>query len=312
MSTPTSAFHHRPVMADEVVGAFASVPSGVLVDVTLGGGNHSALLLDSRADCRLVGIDRDPAALEAAGVRLASYGDRVTLRHARFDDLATVMTDLGLPRVSGVLFDLGVSSPQLDLVERGFSYRGAGPVDMRMDPTQPWSAADVVNGYSVDDLTRVLRDYGDERFAYRIAQAIVAARPIEDTLTLAEIVRSAIPAPARRRGGHPAKRTFQAIRIEVNRELEILPAALDSAIELLAPGGRVAVLSYHSGEDRLVKAAFRRAATGGCTCPSGLPCACGAIRTVRIVRPEHREPSPAERESNPRAESARLRIVEKL
>lgn len=299
-------------MADEVVGAFASVPSGVLVDVTLGGGNHSALLLDSRADCRLVGIDRDPAALEAAGVRLASYGDRVTLRHARFDDLATVMTDLGLPRVSGVLFDLGVSSPQLDLVERGFSYRGAGPVDMRMDPTQPWSAADVVNGYSVDDLTRVLRDYGDERFAYRIAQAIVAARPIEDTLTLAEIVRSAIPAPARRRGGHPAKRTFQAIRIEVNRELEILPTALDSAIELLAPGGRVAVLSYHSGEDRLVKAAFRRAATGGCTCPSGLPCACGAIRTVRIVRPEHREPSPAERESNPRAESARLRIVEKL
>jgi 16S rRNA (cytosine1402-N4)-methyltransferase len=279
-------------MADEVVGAFASVPSGVLVDVTLGGGNHSALLLDSRADCRLVGIDRDPAALEAAEVRLASYGDRVTLRHARFDDLATVMTDLGLPRVSGVLFDLGVSSPQLDLVERGFSYRGAGPVDMRMDPTQPWSAADVVNGYSVDDLTRVLRDYGDERFAYRIAQAIVAARPIEDTLTLAEIVRSAIPAPARRRGGHPAKRTFQAIRIEVNRELEILPTALDSAIELLAPGGRVAVLSYHSGEDRLVKAAFRR--------------------TVRIVRPEHREPSPAERESNPRAESARLRIVEKL
>jgi 16S rRNA (cytosine1402-N4)-methyltransferase len=212
-------FHHSPVMGSEIVRLFAAVPAGVIVDATLGGGGHAALLLAARPDCSLLGLDRDPAALTAAGAILAPFGDRVTLRHARFDRLATVMTDLDLPAASGVLFDLGVSSPQLDHAERGFSYRNEGPLDMRMDPTEPWSADDVVNGYPVDELTRILLDHADERFANRIARAIVAARPIESTAELAAVVRDAIPAPARRRGGHPAKRTFQAIRIEVNGEL---------------------------------------------------------------------------------------------
>lgn len=320
-------FHHSPVMGSEIVRLFAHVPPGLLVDATLGGGGHAALLLAARPDCTLLGLDRDPAALDAARARLEVFGDRVTLRHARFDRLATVMTTLNTTphsatrgtasedrpaRVSGVLFDLGVSSPQLDQPERGFSYRHDGPLDMRMDPTEPWSAADVVNGYSLDELTRVLRDHGDERYAHRIARAIVAARPLETTAELAEIVRDAIPAPARRRGGHPAKRTFQAIRIEVNRELEILADALRTAVDVTAPGGRIAVLSYHSGEDRIVKATFRQAATGGCECPPGLPCVCGAVRTVRLVRAGATKPTEIEVAANPRAESARLRAVEKL
>jgi 16S rRNA (cytosine1402-N4)-methyltransferase len=305
-------FHHSPVMGSEIVRLFADVPAGVIVDATLGGGGHAALLLAARPDCSLLGLDRDPAAVTAAGAILAPFGDRVTLRHARFDHLATVMTDLRLPAVSGVLFDLGVSSPQLDRAERGFSYRNDGPLDMRMDPTEPWSADDVVNGYPVDELTRILLDHADERFANRIARAIVAARPIESTGELAAVVRDAIPAPARRRGGHPAKRTFQAIRIEVNHELEILGAAIEGAIEATAPGGRIAVLAYHSGEDRIVKATFRHAATGGCECPPGLPCVCGAVRTVRLVRPGAAKPAKAEIETNPRAESARLRAAEKL
>ena len=305
-------FHHSPVMGSEIVRLFADVPAGVIVDATLGGGGHAALLLAARPDRRLLGLDRDPAALAAAGAALAPFGDRVILRHARFDHLESVMTDLDLPPVSGVLFDLGVSSPQLDVAERGFSYRYDGPLDMRMDPTEPWSADDVVNGYSVDELTRILRTNADERYASRIARAIVAARPIESTLRLASIVREAIPAPARRRGGHPAKRTFQAIRIEVNRELEILGTALEAAIDVTAPGGRIAVLSYHSGEDRIVKARFRAAATGGCQCPPGLPCVCGAVRTVRLVRAGGATPSAEEVAANPRAESARLRAVEKL
>ncbi len=305
-------FVHHPVMAAEITAAFAEVPAGVLVDATLGGGGHSELLLASRPECSLIGLDRDPAALAAASARLAPFGDRVTLRHTRFDHLAAVMQALDVSSASGVLFDLGVSSPQFDLPGRGFSYRAAGPLDMRMDPDDQWSAADIVNGWTAPEIARILREHADERFAGRIAAAIVAARPIEDTVILAEVVRSAIPAAARRTGGHPAKRTFQAIRIEVNRELEVLPDALDQAIDVLAPGGRVAVLSYHSGEDRIVKAAFRHAATGGCTCPPGLPCVCGAVRTVRIVRPEHRSASAAERAVNRRAESARLRIVERL
>ena len=314
-------FHHSPVMGSEIVRLFADVPPGLLVDATLGGGGHAALLLAARPDCTLLGLDRDPAALEAAAVRLAPFGDRVTLRHTRFDHLATIMATLdtaplpadGPPPVSGVLFDLGVSSPQLDRAERGFSYRHEGPLDMRMDPGEPWSAADVVNGYSVDELTRVLRDHADERFAHRIARAIVTARPIESTTELADIVREAIPAPARRRGGHPAKRAFQAIRIEVNRELEILERSLEAAIDVTAPGGRVAVLSYHSGEDRILKSTFKRAVTGGCECPPGLPCVCGAVRTVRLVRiGGSGRPTADELATNRRAESARLRAVEKL
>jgi 16S rRNA (cytosine1402-N4)-methyltransferase len=305
-------FHHLPVMAERIVEIFRPVPTGVLVDATVGGGGHARLLLEARPDLSLVGIDRDPAALAAAAAILAPFGDRVTLRHSRFDHLDTVMTDLQTKPVSGVLFDLGVSSPQLDEGERGFSYRHDGPLDMRMDPTEQWSAADVVNGYSELELVRVLQEHGDERFAIRIAAAIVAERPIETTGQLASIVRDAIPAPARRRGGHPAKRTFQAIRIEVNRELQILPESIDTALDLTVPGGRVAVLSYHSGEDRIVKDRFRRAVTGGCTCPPGLPCVCEAVQTIRLLRPGAWKPTEAEVQANPRAESARLRAAEKL
>ncbi|MCU1346384.1 MAG: mraW [Acidimicrobiia bacterium] len=304
-------FHHLPVMVDQIAEVFSTVPSGWLVDATVGGGGHAERLLRERPDCSLLGIDADPLALRACQLRLAPFGDRVTLHHARFDQLSVVMTDLKIPAASGILFDLGVSSPQLDQAERGFSYRGQGPLDMRMDPDNERTAADVVNGYSEAELARVIRSGSDEKFASRIAAAIVAARPIENTAELAAVVRDAIPAATRRRGGHPAKRTFQSIRIEVNRELAILPRAIDGAMAALAPAGRVAVLSYHSGEDRIVKDRFRNGVTGGCTCPVGLPCVCDAVQTVRLVRVS-KNPSASEMSSNRRAESAHLRVVEKL
>jgi 16S rRNA (cytosine1402-N4)-methyltransferase len=235
-------------------------------------------------------------------------GDRVVaLHHARFDRLAELVDG----PVSAVLFDLGVSSPQIDWPERGFSYIGDGPLDMRMDQRSGLTAADVVNTYSEDALIRLVAESGDRRLARRIVRAIVADRPITTTRQLANTVAAAVPAPARRRG-HPAKRVFQALRIEVNRELDILPAAIDAAIGLRAPGGRCVVLSYHSGEDRLVKDRFMNAATGGCTCPPGLPCVCGATPTVRLLNRGARKPGPAELAANRRAESARLRAVEKL
>ena len=329
----TNAFAHRPVMLEEILEVFAAVPAGVILDATLGGGGHTEALLDRRDDLMVLGVDRDPAALAAASARLERFGARFRAVHARFDDLHHIMPTDQIPRptveelaasdtdtafdahlaagLSGALFDLGVSSPQLDEAERGFSFRQSGPLDMRMDTTAPWSATDVVNGYDVDELARVIRRYGDERFAMRIARAIVAARPIETTSELAAVVTAAIPAATRRTGGHPATRTFQAIRIEVNAELEALPGALDDAIDATRPGGRIAVLAYHSGEDRLVKERFRRA-TGDCDCPPGLPCVCGAVQTVRLVRRVPKRPSAAEREANPRAASARLRVVERI
>jgi 16S rRNA (cytosine1402-N4)-methyltransferase len=279
-----------------------------VVDATLGAGGHAAALLDAMPEHSLLGLDRDGEALELAAERLARFGDRVTLRQANFDQLDEVVER----PVSAVLFDLGVSSMQLDEPSRGFSYRGDGPLDMRADRRQSTSAADVVNGYDEASLARVLARHGEERFARRIARAIVAARPLSTTGQLADVVRDAIPAPARRRGGHPAKRTFQAIRIEVNGELVNLGATITLALDLLVPGGRCAVLAYHSGEDRIVKAHFAEAVTGGCTCPPGLPCVCGAVPTVRLVwRGAHR-PGPAELAANPRSESARLRAAEKL
>jgi 16S rRNA (cytosine1402-N4)-methyltransferase len=308
----TVPFEHIPVMAREIIRIFEPVPPGWLVDATIGGAGHARLLLGARPDLRLLGLDRDPDAIAAAASVLADVRDRVVLRHSRFDHLRTIMDEQHIEHVSGVLFDLGVSSPQLDRGERGFSYRNDGPLDARMDRTEPWTAADVVNGYDEADLVRLLREYGDERHAGRIARAIVAARPIETTAELAAIVREAVPAPARRRGGHPARRTFQAIRIEVNRELAVLPGAIDDAIDVTEPGGRVAVLSYHSGEDRIVKERFRHHATGDCTCPPGLPCVCGAVRTVRLLRAGAVRPGAEEIAANRRAESARLRAVEKL
>ena len=303
------SFDHDPVMVDEITDVFADVPAGTIVDATLGGGGHSEALLASRPDLDVLGIDRDPDAVRAATERLRPFADRVRTSGRRFDELDAALEEHGVTEISGALFDLGVSSPQLDRGERGFSYRNEGPLDMRMNTEQQWSASDVVNGYDEAELSRIIRTYGDERFANRIAAAIVAARPIQTTTELAEVVTLAIPAAARRSGGHPAKRTFQAIRIEVNSELEALPAALEQAVDAAVPGGRVAVLSYHSGEDRIVKQTFADAAGA---CEPGLPCVCGAVQTVRIVRRIPTRPADHEQAANRRASSARLRVVEKI
>lgn len=306
------AFGHRPVMLDEIVELFGPVPAGVLLDGTLGGAGHARALLEAHPGLRLVGIDRDPDAVAAASAALAGFGSRARVVRARFADAARVLDDLEVGALSGALLDLGVSSWQLDRPERGFSYRAEGPLDMRMDPTTGPSAADLVNDLAEGELARVLRAYGDERFAGRIARAVVAARPVTTTVQLAELVRDAIPAATRRTGGHPARRTFQALRIAVNDELRSLPDALDALIERLAPGGRIGLLSYHSGEDRIVKDRLRAAATGGCVCPPGLPCVCGARPTVRLLGRGGRRPSDAEIATNRRAESARLRAAERL
>lgn len=312
MTRTTPPFEHRPVMVTEIVELLGPAPAGVVLDATVGGGGHAAAILEAHPHLSVVGLDQDADAVGAARHRLAPFGERASVHHVRFDRLTDTVRQLDLPSLSGALFDLGVSSPQLDRADRGFAHRHDAPLDMRMDRSARRSAADVVNGYDEQELARVLRQHGDERFATRIARAIVAARPVETTGELAALVRDAIPAPARRTGGHPAARSFQAIRIEVNDELAVLPVALDAAIDLLAPGGRLAVLSYHSGEDRIVKARLRRAETGGCTCPPQLPCGCGAVRLIRLLGRGGRTPSPEESAANPRAASARLRAAEKL
>lgn len=312
-------FGHQPVMVEPIVELFASVPEGTVLDATVGGGGHAEALLDRYPQLDLLGLDRDLVALAAAQRRLARFGKRVRLIHTRFDRVAEVLAGVtgatGVARSGGLvgcLFDLGVSSPQLDRAERGFSYRFDAPLDMRMDSTQSRTAAEVLNETSERDLERILRVYGDEPSARRIARAVVARRPLLRTGELVEVLEGAIPAPARRRGGHPAKRTFQAIRIEVNNELDVLAPGLDAAIEALAPGGRVAVLAYHSGEDRIVKARLRHYETGGCTCPPQLGCSCGALRQLRLAWRGARRPSQTELARNPRAESARLRAATKL
>jgi 16S rRNA (cytosine1402-N4)-methyltransferase len=312
VSGAAPSFSHRPVLVDLVVELFGPVPPGVVVDATVGGGGHAEALLDAHPHLSLVGLDQDPDAVAAASARLARFGDRAAVHRARFDSLADVLSARGVVGASGALFDLGVSSPQLDRPERGFSYRAEGPLDMRMDPTRAPSAADLVNGADEAELARLLHAYGDERYARRIARAIVAHRPILTTDRLAEIVRDAVPAPARRRGGHPARRTFQAIRIAVNDELAILPATLDDAIDALVPGGRCVAIAYHSGEDRIVKDRFRYAEAGGWTGPSHLPVPPDVHPTVRLLRRGAWRPSETELAANPRAEAARLRAVEKL
>lgn len=305
-------FRHQPVLLDQIVELFAPVPPGWVVDATVGGAGHAAALLEHHPHLKVLGLDQDTDALAAAAQRLEPFGDRALLQRTRFDALEQIVEQRGTTPVSGVLFDLGVSSPQLDRAERGFSYRHDAPLDMRMDRDQPRTAADLVNETPERELAAILQTYGDERFARRIAAAIVRQRPVATTTQLAEIVRDAIPAPARRTGGHPAKRTFQAIRIAVNAELDILPGTIDAAIRVLAPGGRCAVLSYHSGEDRIVKARFRHAATGGWTGPSHLPPPSDVHPTVRLLKAGSWTPSRAESTDNPRASSARLRAVEKL
>lgn len=312
MDEPADDFAHVPVMVERVTALFASVPAGTFVDATLGGGGHAGAVLASNPGLALLGLDQDAAALRAAGSALARFGDRCTFRRTRFDALAEMVEATGSRPVTGVLFDLGVSSPQFDRPERGFSYRHDGPLDMRMDDRNPLTAAEVVNTWPADALAAALRELADERHATRIARAIVAARPLRTTAELADVVRDAIPAAARRRGGHPATRTFQAVRIAVNDELAILPLAIDAAIDVLAPGGRIAVLAYHSGEDRVVKARLHHAASGGCTCPAHLPCVCGARPQVRLLRSGAWKADAGEAERNPRARSARLRAAEKL
>ena len=307
--TPDEVFNHVPVMKAETLQAIAPVATGLVIDATMGGAGHTRAILDTFPSVTILGLDRDPFAVAAATTRLQSYGARAIVRQCRYDDIIAAVEEQssGLP-VMAVFFDLGVSSAQLDLAERGFSYRNDAPLDMRMDTTQGITAADVCNTYSERDLSRVLHVYGDEKFSGRVARAIIAHRPLTNTVQLAQIVTNAIPAATRRTGGHPAKRTFQALRIEVNDELRVLERALDAALDVLAPGGRCIVLSYHSGEDRIVKDRFRLAETGGCACPSGLPCVCGALPRGRMMRRGVTRPSEAEIASNPRAASAVARV----
>jgi 16S rRNA (cytosine1402-N4)-methyltransferase len=306
-------FTHEPVMVDEVMAMFVPVPAGVVIDATAGGGGHAAALLAARPQLRLLCLDRDPDAVEATTQRLGEFGDRATVRRARFDRLGEIAAEVGLGRgsASGVLFDLGVSSPQLDRPERGFSYRADAPLDMRMDPDDGLSASDLVNTWPEAELAQLFAANGEGRFARRIALAVVAARPVNTTGVLADVVRSALPAAVRREGGHPARRVFQALRVAVNEELEVLADALPVAIDALAPRGRCVAIAYHSGEDRIVKAAFRLAETGGCTCPPGLPCACGAVSLGKLVFRGTRRPTPAEVRRNRRSESALMRAFER-
>ncbi len=299
-------FEHIPVLRDEVVALFDAVPPGVLVDATVGGAGHAAALLHAYPELRLLGMDRDQVALEVARRRLARFGDRVSLTHARFSSLAELLTTVG--RTSGVLFDLGVSSPQLDVATRGFSFRQDGPLDMRMDQSADITAAELVNTMPEAALAELFRENGEHRLARRLAHAIVNARPVSSTEQLAEIVDRSVPMPARRRG-HPARRVFQALRIAVNDELGELRTALPVALSSLKVGGVCAVISYHSGEDRLTKEVFADAASGGCVCPPGLPCVCGAVPLHRLVFRGAKKASAPEIAVNPRAEAARLRAI---
>ena len=313
----TTGSGHLPVMTDRVLALFAPAlqPEGaVLLDATLGRAGHASALLSRHPGLTLIGVDADDAAIEASRKVLAPYGGRVTLVHARYDALGQILAALGQPSVHGVLFDLGVSSPQLDDPSRGFAYSSDAPLDMRMDQTGPLTAADVVNTYSATRLAQVLREYGEERFARRIADALVRERsraPLTSTLRLSEIVRDSIPAPARRSGGHPAKRTFQALRIEVNGELEALRQALPAALDAVAVGGRIVVLAYHSLEDRLVKQAL--VASAADTTPAGLPVPLASAQPrFRLLTRGGERPTAAEVVANPRAASARLRAAERI
>jgi 16S rRNA (cytosine1402-N4)-methyltransferase len=309
---PSDDFVHVPVMRDEVTAWFAEAPAGRYVDLTTGGAGHAMAVLDACPHLDFLGLDRDPVAVEVASGRLAKYGERARVVHARSDDLAAVLADDALVRgarpVTAILADLGVSSVQFDRGDRGFSFRHDAALDMRMDQTVGRTAAEFVNEATFAELADALRIYGDERFAGRIAKAMIANRPITTTGRLAEIVTTAIPAATRRTGGHPAKRTFQALRIVVNDELAVLETMLDAGLNALAPDGRFVVLAYHSGEDRIVKDAFRTAETGGCSCPTGLPCVCGALPRGRMVRRGVTRPQDAEMASNPRAASAVARV----
>ena len=308
-------FTHRPVLLDECIEALNIRPDGIYVDGTLGRAGHSREIAKRLTTGRLICVDRDDAALEAARDRLADWMDKVTLVHSNFDHIDTILNDLGLSGVDGMLFDLGVSSPQLDDGSRGFSYMADAPLDMRMDRSEGLTAADVVNTWSQEELRRILFQYGEERCASQIAAAIVRRRgdkPIETTLELVEVIKSAMPAKALREKQHPAKRSFQAIRIAVNDELASVDRMIRGAVPRLNKGGRLAVITFHSLEDRIVKTGMAEFAKG-CTCPPDFPvCVCGKTPDVKLVNKKPILPTEREVEENPRAWSAKLRVAEKL
>lgn len=311
-----AAPRHIPVLLNEVLEHLAPRPGGIYVDGTVGMGGHARAILERIGPAGLlVGIDRDPEALQGAWENLAAYRDQIVLIRENFANVERVLERLGIPAADGFLFDLGVSSLQLDTGERGFSYWRDAPLDMRMDPRQKTTAYHLVNGLSEDELAQVLFEYGEERWARRIARFIVEERRrrrIETTGQLVDLVKAAIPAAARRAGPHPARRTFQALRIAVNDELNAAARALTAAVERTRPGGRVCVIAFHSLEDRAVKQAFRRL-SGACTCPPGLPaCGCGARALVRVLTSRAVTPGQREIAANPRARSARLRVAERL
>jgi len=312
-----AGLRHTPVLAQRVIELLASalsVPDAIMVDATLGLAGHSEALLAEHPRLTLVGLDRDPQALELSETRLAAYRDRVHLVHAVYDQMPAVLAGLGIPEVHGVLFDLGVSSMQLDEPDRGFAYATDAPLDMRMDPTAGPTAAEVLNTYPVAELTRVLREYGEERFAARIARAVAAERDREPFRTSGRLVRllyDAVPAATRRTGGHPAKRTFQALRIEVNGELDALRAALPAAVHALAMAGRIVVLSYHSLEDRMVKRVLAKGASS--TAPAGLPVELPEhAPRLRLLTRGAEQADAAEQARNPRSASVRLRAAERI
>lgn len=310
-----SEFYHVSVLLEECIEGLNIKPEGTYVDGTLGGAGHSSRIAAELRTGRLIGIDRDPVALKAAGKRLEPYQDRVTLVHSNFCEMASALDSLGITGVDGILLDLGVSSPQLDEVERGFSYMADAPLDMRMNGEDALTAHTVVNTWSYEELKKILYEYGEERYAPQIAANICRRReaaPIETTLELVDVIRSAMPPAALREKQHPAKRSFQAIRIAVNDELNSVAKAMEAAIPLLNPGGRLAVITFHSLEDRIVKNAMASAAKG-CTCPPSFPvCVCGKKPLVKLVSRKPIVSGAEELERNPRARSAKLRICEKL
>ena len=309
------AFSHRSVLLDECIEGLAIKPTGVYVDGTAGGGGHASAVAAHLTTGRLIAIDRDEAAVEAAGKRLAAFGERAVVVRGNYAELADILNRLGIDQIDGLLLDLGVSSYQLDTPERGFSYQSDAPLDMRMDRRSEKTAYTVVNTYTEEALKNVLYMYGEERFAPRIAKKIVEERgraPIQTTGQLAEIIKSAMPAAAREGGHHPAKRSFQAIRIEVNGELDVIEPTLRTAVSRMNRGGRLAVITFHSLEDRIVKQTFADLSSG-CTCPRSLPvCVCGKRPQIRLITKKPVLPGEAELNENPRSRSAKLRVAEKI
>lgn len=309
------AFQHISVLLQETVDALAVKPDGIYVDATLGGGGHAFEVCRHLSDKgRFIGIDQDAAAIEAASVRLSGFGKKVTVIQSNYCDIGPQLGAVGIEKVDGIVLDLGVSSYQLDVAERGFSYRLNAPLDMRMDQRQSRTAKDIVNSYSEADLYRIIRDYGEDRFAKNIAKHIVMERQkaqIETTEQLNEVIRHAIPMKIRKAGGHPSKRTFQAIRIELNRELEVLAGTLDEMIDMLNPGGRICIITFHSLEDRIVKSIFRKQ-ENPCTCPSHFPvCVCGNVSKGKVITRKPILPGKEELEHNSRSKSAKLRVFER-